>query len=460
MTRTQDENLEKYIERWTADIKETIKTKNCQPVLFIGSGLSRRYAELPSWSELLDELINFCRDKYPLNYYVQEYGDLIDVGSQLGEKYRAWAWEHRENGFFPRELYEGQHSPDCYIKYTICQIIEEKVSKFNVDNIPPKYREEIECLKAILPHAIITTNYDNLLEKIFTDYTPVIGQDIIRSQEIIIGEIFKVHGCVTEYGSLVFNRKDYNDFAIRKRYLSAKLLTLFTEHPLLFVCYSASDPNIKRILSEIDLILGSSGSVTPNIYFLTRESELSSPASDDIHILLENNNYIRVKCIATNDFRWVFEAFSSETPLEAVSMKLLRALHRRVYHLVISDMPKKTMEVDVQYLEDALSTDEGIPRLLGFTQIGEFDPNSVNINEYYCYTFNQMKNELGLNQRQVLDLMQEIAITKGIDIKSKDQSEYHHATRGNNGKVNRRVYSKKYMEILKEMKHLAPKREL
>ncbi len=46
--------------------------------------------------------------------------------------------------------------------------------------------------------------------------------------------------------SLVLTQGDYEAFETDKKYLSAKLLTYFAEHPLLFIGYGANDPNIRE----------------------------------------------------------------------------------------------------------------------------------------------------------------------------------------------------------------------
>ncbi|MCV5737918.1 SIR2 family protein, partial [Escherichia coli] len=73
------------------------------------------------------------------------------------------------------------------------------------------------------------------------------------------GEILKMHGCSSQYETIVLTAEDYTDFNKRKKYLSAKLLTYFAEHPLFFFGYSATDTNIKGILSDIDEILAPNG---------------------------------------------------------------------------------------------------------------------------------------------------------------------------------------------------------
>ena len=62
--------------------------------------------------------------------------------------------------------------------------------------------------------------------------------------------------------------EDYDQFNKKKKYLTAKLLTYFAEHPLFFFGYSCTDPNIINILSDIDEILAPEGELIPNIYLV------------------------------------------------------------------------------------------------------------------------------------------------------------------------------------------------
>jgi hypothetical protein len=192
----------------------------------------------------------------------------IAVGEEFARLYQQWAWDKGRNQF-PAELFSEDVSEQAYIKYAIAHHIQSNTPTALSAVSSKELQTEIAALQGVKPHAVITTNYDQFLEIIFPEYQPIIGQSIIHGSPVLFGEIFKIHGCVSDFNSLVFTQQDYDEFMRKKKYLSAKLLTYFSEHPLLFLGYSASDPNIRAILSDIDEAIprpGPSGAVIPNIF--------------------------------------------------------------------------------------------------------------------------------------------------------------------------------------------------
>ena len=156
-----------------------------------------------------------------------------------------------------------------------------------------------------------------------------------------VGEIFKVHGCVTDPVSLVFTQGNYDQFIRKKKYLSAKLLTYFSEHPLIFVGYGAGDPNIKAILSDIDEALPVAGGLIPNVYLLEWRPEVfnnETPGRERL-IAIEEGKSVRVKAIEATEFQWVFEAFGTPHTMNKISPKVLRSLLAGSYDLVRRDIP-------------------------------------------------------------------------------------------------------------------------
>lgn len=417
------------------DVRSTIEALGCQPILFVGSGLSRRYFNAPNWDELLENLASQCPsiDK-GLGFYKQSLSSAPDIGEKFSSLYQEWAWSGGKNNF-PAEMFKSDVPAQAYIKYEIARQIRE-ITPSNISELKSLGNvEEIESLQAIKPHAVITTNYDQMLELVFPDLAPVVGQNILQGVNFSIGELFKIHGTVDDYSSLVFTRSDYDHFLSKKKYLSAKLLTFFSEHPLLFIGYSASDPNIQSILSDIDEALPAKGGVIPNVYILEYNSGLtvdSNPPRERI-IQTGENRSVRVKLIEASDFGWVFDAFAANPALNDVNPKVLRALIARSYNLVRHDIPRMTVDANFQMLSGAVESDESFAKLFGLADISSFSALAAS----HPYALTEVGKALGGKGWHLADkLLKKVKQDKGIDLKESD-NKYHVAHR-----VNRTVFGK------------------
>ena len=436
------EEYARYISDISGDIKSCIEEMGCQPILFVGSGLTKRYLNGPNWEELLQQLANECPEiDRKFAYYKQRYPSLIDIGAVFTEKYNEWAWGDGEDNF-PKELFEEGNPPDIYIKHSIANVFKKLLE----DNARAQ-EEEVRLLKKIHPHSIITTNYDQFLESVFSDYEPVIGQKILYANHASIGEIFKIHGCVSDPESIVINRDDYDNFTKKKKYLSAKLLAFFAEHPLVFIGYSAEDQNIKAILSDIDEILSENGELIPNIYILewSRAEPISYERRERL-INVSENKSVRVKSIIANDFSWVFDAFSANEALANVNPKLLRSLLARTYSLVRSDIPRNPVEVDYKVLAAVSEVDGELAKLYGIANAG--DGMAFNMN--YPYTLTAIGKALGFRGwHNALKLIEVIKNDKGINIQASDN--IYHCAIMNGQRVQGRRYSAALKRLLEKV---------
>ena len=447
-------DLAAYKAAVTEDIETCVSEMGCQPILFVGSGLSMRYFSGPSWDGLLAILAKRCPliDK-DYAYYKQTLKDLALIGSEFARLYQRWAWEDGRDQF-PAGLFAPDVPANAYIKFIIADLLRSMTPETIGAIAADDKRAEAAALQEIHPHALITTNYDQFLEVLFPEYQPIIGQSIIRGRQLLTGEIFKIHGCVSDYTSLVFTQEDYEEFTKKKKYLSAKLLTYFSEHPLLFIGYSATDANIRAILADIDECLpygDGSGGVIPNIYLLEWRDSIATnytPAREKV-ISIGDGRSIRIKSIEATDFSWVFKAFAANQPLNAISPKVLRALINRSYDLVREDIPRKTISVDFKILEGAVASDETFAKLFGITTIG----NGSAANAGHPYLLSDVAARVigveGARWQQIHPLVERLSNELGKNLKLSDNRYHIKVKSGRSTFIHK--YSNEFLEILLHM---------
>lgn len=437
-----------YQEDIKADVAATLKLCQCQPILFIGSGFSLRYASGPNWETLLSQAAEACPaiDK-DFAYYKQKYdNNLPKIGSIFADLYFEWAWTKDGKKQFPPELFSPEVPRDLYLKHIIAGLLNGLSTK----NINKTLQAELAALKKLGPHAVITTNYDTLLEPLFPQYEVVVGQSVFRQSALVVGEVFKIHGSIKNPASLVLTAEDYEIFDRTKRYLSAKLLTYFAEHPLLFIGYSASDENIKNVLYDMSRMFSPTTALIPNIYILQWDKDIndaSEPARERVLEVGDDIN-VRIKSISANDFGWVYEAFGANGVMEKVDLKALRSLANRMHKLIRTDIPSKNVQVNYEALEHAISNQGAFANLFGVTGLG--DPGAANAN--HPYTSTAFAEQVGVQHwYHTNELIKQIKQDTGFDMQSFDNI-YHVAIKTGQAVGSRtRKYSDAAVDLLKKV---------
>lgn len=383
-------DFEEYKEVVTDDIRSTIGSSPFQPIIFAGSGISIRYFSGPRWDDLLQKMSGKC-PKLEQNYgYYRQSRDPPEMGELLADRYARWAWDKNESKFDNIELDYNQPQ-DIYLKIEMCKYFNE-ITPNSVDEISDEITSEglteeaalreIGKLQQIQPHAVITTNYDQFLERVFNyemdseeeRYKVVVGEEILSTPHKNVGEILKIHGSTADPSSLILTSSDYEEFNNRRRYLSSKMLTYFAEHPVLIVGYSASDPNIRRILSWVNQLLPEDEVIAEDIYFLEYDEEIEDREEYPVRkrVQLGGDRYISVKGITAKDFEWVFDAFSGGGGFE-VDIRSLRKILANTYEVVRSRSPDAKV-VDHRRVEDIAEDEEQLSTILGIST-GDETPN-------------------------------------------------------------------------------------
>jgi SIR2-like domain len=200
------------------------------PVLFVGAGLSKHEAKpkpgtpetvkFASWEDLMEAFRQGISGG-DRNTYDRLPADPLRLA----------------------ELYRVQTSQSALL-----DLIARKVPSAAFDPGPAH-----QALRVLPWAAVVTTNYDDLLERSFEPKRRVCrlvtNEDVTKPRRIDDIEVIKMHGDLTMRDTIVIAEEDYRTYPGKRAALLVKVKQLLSEHPVLFVGFSLTDPNFVR---EID----------------------------------------------------------------------------------------------------------------------------------------------------------------------------------------------------------------
>ena len=326
------------------------------PFLFIGSGISRRYMKLPNWEELLRHFASKIHPDNPLalEVFVNQAGgrDWPAVSTLIEDQFNSLWLTSPE---FEKQRSDHQESIKAGISPFKLELAEFFFRAKKLTGAA-HLEDELSCLVNVAKRSVagvITTNYDMLPEEVFKNYTTFVGQEqLLFGGTQGISEIYKIHGGRSQPGSIVITASDYQDFERRNSYLAAKLLTVFVEHPIIFIGYSLSDPNIQSILSAIiDCLNEQNLQVLKQRMIFVEYSDLPDhhPEISEHSVSFRGGTRsIKMTKITLNDFLPFYSELLAQK--YQYNPKLLRQLKRDIYKLVTTNVPCERFQI--QDIED------------------------------------------------------------------------------------------------------------
>lgn len=332
------------------NLKQVLEETQALPVVFAGSGLSRRYLGTPDWDGLLEHFAELTAR--PTTYYRGRAGnDRPMTATLIGEAFYD-LWFSADEYLESRESFESavEHISDP-LKYEVAQYIAKHEGPSGASA-----QLELEALSRMRVHAIITTNWDTILEECLPDLEVFVGQqDILFATTQAVGEIYKIHGSISDPRSLILNSDDYSAYWERNPYLIAKLLTMLVEHPVLFIGYGLGDSHINRMLANLIACLTSEQIEVLNdrLIFVRRAN------SNEESVLRRGSMSVGSHTLSIREYVCAdyLELFSMLGTLpERFPSRLLRRLQRSVYELTFSTEPSGRVHVlpmDDQDVDDA-----------------------------------------------------------------------------------------------------------
>ena len=232
--------------------------------------------------------------------------------------------------------------------------------KIKVD-VSGALRDELIYLRKLpeIVPCVVTTNYDTLIEDglfegKFKVYSEVSDYYLSGSQGI--GEIYKIHGTCTNPATLVLNEEDYEQFHNKSKIVSAKILSVLCDYPLVIMGYSIEDSDVKEIFDNLISSLNDEKlrELERNIVFIQYDpNEFGIVPS--IRKIEYEGHVLSIRAFCTNDFLSIFEEISS---MEAsVSPQVIRKIRQIVKKIQVAEESKgdkyKLIGIDDIAEEDA-----------------------------------------------------------------------------------------------------------
>lgn len=356
------------------------------PVLFIGSGISKRYLyHYPDWEGLLE--IAFKKYNSDL-FQLQKHKDSLSRQGlnpfEVNIHLATIIENEFNNAFFDRKikLNIGNSKNPSWVKRGISPFkmyLSYFFKKMKLYHSPEldKELEKFKSLKSKIS-AIITTNYDLFLEtQVFPDdYTVFVNQsELFGSDSYNIAEIYKIHGSATDANSIIITESDYKHFNSSRKLIIAKMLTLFAESPIVFLGYSFTDENIQGIIVDFLSCLSPRQLEDIREHFIFISYKKGEQTLQEIQRTITTQAGIEIPIteIKTDNFGLVYDILNKITPgISPVKIRETRRVIKNIVDTSISsheadsviigiddlnniDLSSKPLAVAIGYKENILS---------------------------------------------------------------------------------------------------------
>ncbi len=215
-------------------------------------------------------------------------------------------------------------------------------------NEATKFHRELSTIPHI--HEIFTTNWDDFFER-ECDATPIVtGEDYAVFEDIPGRKVFKLHGSIYNYGSIVATEKDYKKCynSLKTGIVGAKLKTHFLSKTMIFIGFSFDDEDFQKLYK---LLSKDVQGLIPTFYAVTldekAEEKLTSLKIKVIPIITNGSFFIKKlkenlakqnQMIPDEHFSGIEELlYETRMAHQHITSALLRKYPDSVYSLMYQD---------------------------------------------------------------------------------------------------------------------------
>ncbi len=357
-----------------------LENKKGNLVIFVGAGVSQYYSKVedntkfPSWDGLTKEFI-------------------IDKSS--------------ENG--------------CIDYLKVPQIYEDTYSRKDlidkvIDSFPKNYKcgELHKLIFDIQPAHIITTNYDDLLEKAMLEknltsyYHTVFEDKSIPFSDSKYRFLLKAHGDLKK-GNIVLTEQDYNDYEKNFPLMLSFIRYMFSKYKVLFIGFSLNDPNFNKILywvknilehNSIEHTLISHSNITQSIKKYFKKKSVDVITSEEIiNEITSNKDGYLIPVLEFIKYGFSDENFSKKQRLEIL---LKNIANLKSFNYLLPEIVKKSVSID-----NITFNYESLPQIL--------NKNTKKEERTFPYTGNIYQKDLYIGTKDALNIYFSIIEAEDID---------------------------------------------
>lgn len=315
------------------------------PILFVGSGFSKRYVNnYPTWMQLLNSMaFQIGLKEVQIEAYIQKIKaqNHNATANVINAKYATLLSSMLRDKIINNELDIEKLLDSDELKLYLqgCDCFKLLIAKkFKSLELNEEKKEEIELLKTTRNKisSVLTTNYDDLLNsQIFVDSDVFVFQDDLYFHDHTnYAEIYKLHGDINNPKTILVTEEDYNGFFSNLKLLTAKVMTLLCDFPVIFLGYSLSDDNIKKIFYDFINSFGADVRVRCKDKFIfVQYQEGQENLVEGEKVFQYEGADITVKTITTDNYADIYKYINEISP--AYSAVQLREIKKQLKHLLI-----------------------------------------------------------------------------------------------------------------------------
>lgn len=379
-------------------LQEVIKN-NHYPIVFIGSGMSLRYLNgFQNWESLLETYWHQIRPNTDFYEFMNQVRQQLETSEQfkkdnvVSDAEETFLINTRAadqiEAIFNKAVSDGNVTVEGL---TAKDIYQKRFSAFKVSlanhfsNLRIKSdtetKAEYELFQKFLKKSrmIVTTNYDQLIEKTIQGNSSekpkvYIGQKGFFNANESWDEVYKIHGSVEDPNSIIINTTDYKNYDNNSILISAKILSSMIDSPIIFLGYSLTDRNVRKLLRDFanQLLNQDTHNLENRIIIVNFDANGDSDAPLTSEVAYDHDLGLYYTSISTNNYSKIYELLSQID--EGASPYEVRKYQKLIKKLIISAGSKGALEsvllspTDLDELSGDIDKNKDIVIALGNTK--------------------------------------------------------------------------------------------